>query len=224
LILGGAGIALLVIDRLSFPAGTGARNQDHLCMQTLAFVCLFATACAVLLGGRNLRTFLFPIAFLILTAPLPLALERGVESFLQHASAEASFVLLKLSGIPLLREGTIFILPGITLEVARECSGIHSTLVLFITAILAGQFFLRTTGGRITLAASVIVLGILRNAVRIFTLAQLTVHVDPNIIFSRLHRNGGPIFFAASLIPFFLLLWFLRKLEQRKRTDKPTGT
>jgi hypothetical protein len=33
------------------------------------------------------------------------------------------------------------------------------------------------------------------------------------MINSPIHRRGGPIFFALSLIPFFLLLVFLRKRE-----------
>src|SRR5262249_56535760 len=35
-------------------------------------------------------------------------------------------------------QGLVFDLPGFSLEVAPECSGIHSTLVLFITSLLAG--------------------------------------------------------------------------------------
>ena len=61
----------------------------------------------------------------------------------------------------------------------------------------------------------VIPLAILRNAFRIFSLAWLSVEVNPNIIDSALHHRGGPIFFALSLIPFFLLLLLFRKLEKK---------
>jgi hypothetical protein len=33
------------------------------------------------------------------------------------------------------------------------------------------------------------------------------------MINSVIHRRGGPFFFAASLIPLFLLLWWLRRGE-----------
>jgi hypothetical protein len=35
------------------------------------------------------------------------------------------------------------------------------------------------------------------------------------MINSYIHRHGGPIFFALSLIPFFLLLAIVRKSESR---------
>jgi hypothetical protein len=55
---------------------------------------------------------------------------------------------------------------------------------------------------------------------RIFIIGQLCVRVSPDMINSYIHRHGGPIFFAVSLIPFFLLLAILRKSESKKRTSK----
>jgi exosortase C (VPDSG-CTERM-specific) len=183
-------------------------------------VFFFSSACALLLGNPTLRVIAFPMAFLIFMAPLPSVLEHGLETFLQHASADAAYVLLKLSGMPILREGTQFQMPGIRIEIAPECSGIHSSLVLFVTSLLAGHFFLRRLWTKVTLSLSVILLGILRNAVRIFTLSQLCVHVDPHIFDSPLHHKGGPLFFVASLLPFCLLLWFLRKIEFSRNGER----
>jgi exosortase/archaeosortase family protein len=111
-----------------------------------------------------------------------------------------------------------FHLPGIVIIVAEECSGIRSTLVLFITSMLAGYLFLHTTWKRLALTLFVIPLAILRNGFRIFTIAMLCVHVNPNMLHSPIHQRGGPIFFALSLIPFFALLFWLKKKE-RSRTD-----
>ena len=121
--------------------------------------------------------------------------------------------------MPVFREGTQFTLPGVSIEVGPMCSGIRSSLVLFITGILAAYLFLRQRWSRLTLAAALIPLGILRNAVRIFTLAQLAVHVNPDILNSNLHHRGGPLFFAVSLAPFFILIWLLRKYETCQKTS-----
>jgi exosortase/archaeosortase family protein len=84
-----------------------------------------------------------------------------------------------------------------------------------MVALIAGQLFLRKTWTRTVLAVSMIALGIARNALRIFILAQLCLHVSPDILDSDLHRRGGPVFFALSMIPFVVLLWYLRKSEFR---------
>jgi exosortase/archaeosortase family protein len=107
-------------------------------------------------------------------------------------------------------------MPGITIEVAPQCSGIHSSLVLFISGLVAGHLFLKGTGKRITLALAVILIGILRNCVRIVTISLLCIYVDPGMIDSPLHHHGGPLFLALSLVPFFVVLLWLRRSERRK--------
>jgi len=115
----------------------------------------------------------------------------------------------------MVREGMVFELPGIAIQVARECSGIHSSWVLFITGLLASHLFLRTRWRKIVLVAFVIPLGILRNGFRIFVIGMLCVHIGPYMIGSVIHRQGGPFFFALSLVPLFLLLLWLRRRERR---------
>jgi exosortase/archaeosortase family protein len=107
-------------------------------------------------------------------------------------------------------------LPGITpIAVAPECSGIHSSLVLLICSLLAGWVFLEKVSFRTILTLSVVPLGILRNGFRIFTIGMLCSHVDPGMIHSPIHTRGGPLFFMLSLVPFFLLLFYLRHIERR---------
>ncbi len=106
-------------------------------------------------------------------------------------------------------------LPGIVLEVAQECSGIHSSWILFITSLVASHLFLNSPWRRLILVAFVIPLAIVRNSVRILTIGLLCVHVGPHMIDSWIHRQGGPVFFALSLVPLFLLLLWLRRGERR---------
>src|SRR5206468_11931450 len=116
--------------------------------------------------------------------------------------------LFLISGTPALRTGTVFQLPGISIMVAKECSGIRSSLVLVITSLLAANMFLRTTWRRALLVGAVIPLGLLRNGFRILVISLLCVHIGPAMINSPFHWRGAPVFFVSSLIPlFFLLLW-----------------
>ena len=75
------------------------------------------------------------------------------------------------------RDGTVFALPGIVIQVAQECSGIHSSWVLFITSVLASHLFLRTRWRRFVLVAFAIPLAVLRNGFRILVIGLLCVHV-----------------------------------------------
>jgi exosortase C (VPDSG-CTERM-specific) len=189
--------------------------NDHLSLLALAFVCFIGAGAFLFLGSKWMRAAAFPIAFLIFFVPLPDAAADYLENASKLASTEAANALFALTGTPVLREGTVFQLPGIVVEVAKECSGIRSSLVLFITSLLASYLFLRSPWRRAALVAAVIPLGIIRNGFRILTIALLCVHFGPHMINTPIHRRGGPIFFVASLVPLFLLLWWLRRGEVR---------
>src|SRR5438046_4466274 len=166
---------------------------------------------------------MFPLFFLAFMIPLPEAAVDFLENASKQGSAEVANWLFLISGTPALRTGTVFQLPGITIMVAKECSGIRSSLVLVITSLLAANMFLRTTWRRALLVTAVIPLGLLRNGLRILVISLLCVHIGPEMINSPIHRRGGPIFFVSSLIPFFVLVWWLRRGEgaaQRQRAPK----
>lgn len=189
--------------------------QDRLFYSTLSFVTLVLASALFFFGRRLIWSVAFPISLLFFLAPLPKAAELGIESFFQETSAATAAVLFEASGAPVFRQGLKLHLPGIVLEVARECSGIRSSLVLFITSLIAGYLFLRNPWKRAVLALLVIPLGIVRNGFRIFTIGTLCIHMGPGMINSWIHRKGGPVFFVLSLVPFFGVLLLLLKTESK---------
>lgn len=191
-------------------------ESNYLSMMSLSLVLVCIGNLYLLLGKEFVKAALFPALFLFFLAPFPESVLNGLETFFQHSSAWTAGIMFDVTGTTVLHDGLFFHLPGITLEVAQECSGIHSSLVLMLTALVAGYFFLPSYRYRLFLAFFVIPLAIVRNAFRIFVIGQLCVHVSPDMIHSFIHQNGGPIFFALSLVPFFILLHYLRKIETRK--------
>ncbi|HPW19583.1 MAG TPA: exosortase/archaeosortase family protein [Vicinamibacterales bacterium] len=191
-------------------------NDGH-ALVALAYASLVAAGGFLFLGSKWMRAAAFPFAFLVFMVPLPDALAAALERASAAASAEAAAMYFAAAGTPLVRQGTIFELQTITMEVAQECSGIRSSWVLFITSVLAAQLFLKSPWRRLVLVAFVIPLGILRNGFRVFVIGMLCVRVGPHMIDSLIHRQGGPLFFALSLAPLFLLLWWLRRGERRRR-------
>lgn len=212
-----AGTVLLTGYFLASNASAPVPLQDLLALAVYALVLLLAGLCCWFLNRETLRVFAFPLVFLFFLAPFPARVEAALESLLQHGSAPAAHFLLSLIGTPVMRDGTFFQLPGFHMQVAPECSGIHSTLALFITSIVAGRVLLRTTWGRVVLTVAVLPLALLRNGLRVATIGELCVRLGPEMINSYIHRQGGPIFFAISLVPFSFLLILLLKMERKKK-------
>lgn len=166
-------------------------------------------------GARSAKAASFPLAFLLLAIPIPSEIVQVAEVALQKGSAEVTYVIFILLSIPVFREGLVFSLPGVTIEVARECSGIRSSISLLITALVLGNLFLRSNWTRVCCVILTVPIAILKNAVRIATLSSLGTYVSLDYLHGSLHHRGGPIFSALSLALLLTVLWLLRMREGR---------
>jgi exosortase C (VPDSG-CTERM-specific) len=218
-----AGGLILAGYWLAVRNGFAPEPPDFFAAAVLSLLCFLLAGGFIFLGAKYLKNIAFAIGFLVFAIPFPMAVRGAMESFFQHGSAEVSYALLKIAGTPVLRDGVFFLLPGAPLEVARECSGIHSSVVLFITSVLAAYLFLRKPSSRWILLLAVVPLALLRNGFRIFVIGELCVEFGPQMIDSPIHRKGGPFFFLLSLIPLFLLLKYLNKRELREQQTPVVG-
>lgn len=197
--------------------GLATVDNGHLVLLTFSFLCFLAAGGFFFFGRDWMRSAAFPLAYLIFMVPMPDAMADALETASKYASAEVANLFFHLSGTPFLRSGLIFQLPNITIEVAQECSGIRSSWVLLMISVLAANLFLKTRWRRFALVVFVVPLAILRNGFRILVIGLLCVNLGPQMIHSLIHRRGGPLFFTLALIPFFLVLWWLRKGDVRTR-------
>jgi exosortase len=204
--------------------GTALGQNDYLSLMMCAAVITWIGGFICCLGGRSFRASAFPTLFLLFTIPIPSAALERIIFFLQQWSAEVSYAFFRLIGIPICREGFVFNLTGLTIEVAKQCSSIRSSLALFIMGVLLSGLFLRTMWARGVLLLAAIPLAILKNGIRIVTLTLLGLYVDERfLIDSPLHQRGGIVFFLIALSLLVSVMWALRKWERRGTYIKDAG-
>ena len=104
--------------------------------------------------------------------------------------------------------------PGVTIEVAKECSGIRSSMALFITCLLAAHLFLRTAWKQFLFVLLAFPLALIKNGIRIVTLTLLSIYVDPSFLTGNLHHKGGFVFFLLALAILAPVLMLLEKSER----------
>jgi exosortase len=202
-------------------AGDRLGLNDQVALQVAATLVAWAGVFLLLYGRAAFAEARFAILFLVFMIPIPERLMEGIIYLLQVGSTEVTYYLFTLAGIPFYRDGFTFQMAGTAIEVAKQCSGIRSSLALFITAVLAGYLFLNRGWTRTVLALVVFPITIFKNGVRIMTLTLLAIHVDQRfLIDSFLHRSGGFIFYVPALILLGLAIWLLRKAEKKSNVSE----
>jgi exosortase len=219
----GAGSALLLlsvsIGALSRWSAFGLSPDLQLSLSMLALVTWWIGAFVFSFGIGAVRVLVFPLCFLYWLVPLPeFALTRMV-GLLQLGSAWGARALFAAAGVPVTQSGVLLSIPQLTIEVAKECSSIRSSLMLVVTSMVLAHLFLRSIGRKIFVVLVAIPLSIARNGFRIFTLSMLGLHVDPGFLFGSLHQKGGILFFILALSAVMALLWLLRRTEDRQSQE-----
>ena len=130
-------------------------------------------------------------------------------------------VLFRVIHVPYIREGFIFELPGIAIEIVEGCSGIRSALVLFIFSIIFNYLFLKTAWRRIILTLTIFPITIFNNALRISTLSLLASYVDSSWVTENwLHDLGSKPAFGLALMFLIFVLWLLRRSEKKHHASQ----
>ncbi len=182
----------------------------------LSLVLIWVAGFALLFGKATLKAGYFPLLFLLLMVPLPSFLLDHIIHLLQEGSAWITGAFFDLVGVPALREGLVFHLARVNIEVTKECSGIRSSMALFILALLVAHFRLKSFWNKILFVTCGLFMMILKNGIRIATLTLLAMYVDPSFLFGRLHHQGGIVFFVLALLLLLPLLFFLQRRESKR--------
>jgi exosortase len=187
----------------------------RLTLNMLALVVWWNASFFVAFGVHAFRKALFPLCFLLWLVPFPDFVLNPIVNLLQRGSAASAHWFFAAAGIPVVQRGMFLHIPGLTLEVAPECSSIRSSLMLVVTTMVLAQLLLRSFWRKLLVVAVAVPLSVAKNGLRIFVIAMLGTKVDPAYLNGRLHHQGGVVFLAIALLVIFLLLWSLRKCEQR---------
>ncbi|MDE3109177.1 MAG: exosortase [Acidobacteriota bacterium] len=220
------GICVLVAVSLYWFAARGiaiSDSLDRLSMLALGVVLIWISGFYAAYGGKPLRAAAFPLGFLLFMIPIPTGFLNWSIFYLQWGTTAIAHSMFQLLGIPVLQRGFVLSMPGLSIEIAKECSSIRSSIALIITCLLAGFLFLRSAKNRTVLVLIALPLSILKNAIRVVTLSVLSMYVSPAFMRSDLHRDGGILFYLLALVLLFPVFRWLEKLERRGSFAHPSA-
>ncbi len=222
----GWGAPILILSLVVAAAGRKFvfGHEDYLCVLSFSFWLFLMGIFLLFFGPGAFLKASFPLFMLLFTVPLPTPLLDEIVGLLQRGSYLTASWIFHLAGQVPIEHGFSFTFPQISIEVARQCSGIHACTAMVILALLGGRFFLRSKVNRTLLAILAVPIATFKNGVRIAALTLAAIYIDPNILSTYWHRDGGIIVFGLGFALLALVLLGMRKLEKmshRRREENP---
>ncbi len=212
--------ALVGVAAIAWSDGHNVAPDFVLAIEMLAVVVWWIGSFVLCFGMQGFRDCAFPLLMLLWLVPMPDVILNHIVAGLQQGTASLTRLMFSMVGVPVQQHATHVSIPGLTIEVAEECSSIRSSMVLVVSSMVMSYLVLRSFWGRAIVILASIPLCIAKNGLRVFTLTALTAYVDPEALNSPLHRQGGILFLVVALIGLLTMIWIVTKLELR--TIRPT--
>ncbi|HET9952709.1 MAG TPA: exosortase A [Candidatus Eisenbacteria bacterium] len=211
--------ALLAAVAMAALLWTLARVAGIQGIEQAAFVTLLVASIVALIGTEAARALAFPLAFLFLMVPFG---EIFVPTLIEY-TARFTVAALRLTGIPVARDGDLFRIPGGTWRVVEACSGLR----YLIASFTLGWFFAWWTFGslrrRIVFVGLAIAVPIVANWVRAYLIVMIGYLSDMKLATGVDHIIYGWIFFSLVMAALFFAgrIWADRVRETGPDLDTP---
>jgi|SRR5688572_14240426 len=167
--------------------------------QQFAAVLLVPAAVLAVLGIETSKQIAFPLAFLVFAVPFGEALIPALMDF----TASFTVASLRLTGIPVLREGFFFKIPSGDFEVAKACSGIRYLIACSTLGVLYSYLSFRSWRKRAIFIVASIVAPIVANGIRAYGIVMIAHLSDMRLAVGVDHFIYGWVFFAALVVSLF---------------------
>lgn len=171
--------------------------------------------CLYLYGPVITRSLAFPLGFLAFMFPLPLGVISAVSFPLKMMVANIGTSIMEMSGMPIVREGSVIHLTNATLSVGDPCSGIRSLIALMAMGALFAYLLRAGIGKKLLLFFISIPVAIATNVLRVCLLIFVADKLggqwaSPEHWF---HTTSGLAVFFISMVVMFGLMRVLERPE-----------
>jgi exosortase A len=190
LLLAGAGLAWLLGDLVAVNALT-----------QLAFVSMLVLLVPTLLGWAITRVLGFALAFLFFAVPFG---EFAMPQLMTW-TADFTVIALRLTGIPVYREGLQFVIPSGNWSVVEACSGVRYLIASLTVGTLFAYLNYQSTQRRILFIIVSIIVPVVANWLRAYMIVMLG-HLSGNKLAAGVdHLIYGWVFFGVVIMLMFMI-------------------
>ena len=155
----------------------------------------------MLLGNRIAKIIWFPLCFILFSIPIG----EELVPHLQKITADLAIAMLNLTSIPSYNTGLYIEIPEGKFVVAEACSGIRFFIGSIVFGAVYSHISYQSFGRKLVFMALSIIVPVLANALRVFTIVLIGHYVDMEYASGADHLIYGWVFFAIVLFLLILL-------------------
>jgi exosortase A len=175
-----------------------------------AFVGMLVAAVWTLLGSAFVRAAFFPLMFLFLAVPVGEFLIQP----LMGVTADFTVAMLRLTNIPVYREGMFFSIPSGDWSVVEGCSGLRYLIASVTLGLLYAYLTYRSWKRRLVFALAAIVVPVFANSGRAYMIVMIAHLSDMRLALGVDHYIYGWVFFGLVMLALFWIGSFWREDDQ----------
>jgi len=165
----------------------------------MMLVALFVAAVPAVLGWAPSRVIMFPLGFLFFAVPVG----DFLTPWLMQYTADFTVTALRLSGVPVYREGLQFVIPSGHWSVVEACSGIRYLMASLMAGTLFAYLNYRSHARRWIFVGISILVPIVANWLRAYMIVMLGHLSDNRIATGVDHLLYGWVFFGVVIMAMF---------------------
>ncbi len=190
------GLGAFLIGALGWLAGYLA---DALVVAQFGLVGMIVGGVWATLGNQAARELVFPLGFLFLAVPVGEALVPPLMDF----TASFTVGMLRLTGIPVYKEGLFFSVPSGNWSVIETCSGIRYVIASVTLGVLYAYLAYQSVWRRLVFILVSAVVPVLANGLRAYSIVMIAHLSDMKLATGVDHLIWGWVFFGIVMLVVF---------------------
>ena len=159
------------------------------------------------MGYAVVRALAFPLLFLLFAVPFG----EFLESPLMEYTADFTVFALRLTGIPVYREGQLFMIPSGSWSVVEACSGLRYLIASLTVGVLYAYLTYRSLKRRAIFVALSVIVPIVANWLRAYLIVMIGHLIGMKYASGIDHLIYGWLFFGVVILLLFWIGSFWRE-------------